>query len=49
MTVSASDTESGVAKIEYSLDGAAYAAYSAPGPRHCRAWLCPPADESSTR
>ncbi|MFJ5900000.1 OmpL47-type beta-barrel domain-containing protein, partial [Streptomyces sp. NPDC093064] len=30
VTVSASDTESGVAKIEYSLDGAAYATYSAP-------------------
>ncbi|MFE4414813.1 OmpL47-type beta-barrel domain-containing protein, partial [Streptomyces sp. NPDC056821] len=30
VTVSASDTESGVAKIEYSLDSAAYATYSAP-------------------
>ncbi|WP_107459250.1 OmpL47-type beta-barrel domain-containing protein [Streptomyces colonosanans] len=30
VTVTASDTESGVAKIEYSLDGAAYVAYTAP-------------------
>ncbi|WP_225080075.1 chitobiase/beta-hexosaminidase C-terminal domain-containing protein, partial [Streptomyces sp. CoT10] len=30
VTVSASDAESGVAKVEYSLDGAAYAVYSAP-------------------
>ncbi|MEU7382321.1 chitobiase/beta-hexosaminidase C-terminal domain-containing protein [Streptomyces sp. NPDC042207] len=30
VTVSASDSGSGVAKIEYSLDGAAYVAYSAP-------------------
>ncbi|MGK5739955.1 OmpL47-type beta-barrel domain-containing protein [Micromonospora sp. URMC 103] len=30
VTVSATDTESGVDKIEYSLDGGAYAAYTAP-------------------
>ncbi|MEV6986896.1 hypothetical protein AB0M95_37345 [Sphaerisporangium sp. NPDC051017] len=30
VTVSASDTESGVDKVEYSLDNAAFAAYSAP-------------------
>ncbi|WP_436970693.1 OmpL47-type beta-barrel domain-containing protein [Micromonospora avicenniae] len=30
VTVSATDTESGVDKIEYSLDGGAYAVYSAP-------------------
>ncbi|WP_285622908.1 OmpL47-type beta-barrel domain-containing protein [Actinoallomurus iriomotensis] len=30
VTVSASDTESGVATVEYALDGAPYAAYSAP-------------------
>ncbi|WP_204075830.1 OmpL47-type beta-barrel domain-containing protein, partial [Planotetraspora phitsanulokensis] len=30
VTVSASDTESGVDKVEYSLDGGAFAAYSAP-------------------
>jgi hypothetical protein len=30
VTVSASDAESGVAKVEYSLDGGAYADYSAP-------------------
>ncbi|SCL29143.1 Ig-like domain (group 3) [Micromonospora rhizosphaerae] len=30
VTVSATDTESGVDRIEYSLDGGAYAAYSAP-------------------
>ncbi|SCE93517.1 OmpL47-type beta-barrel domain-containing protein [Micromonospora mirobrigensis] len=30
VTVSATDTESGVAKVEYSLDGGAYATYTAP-------------------
>ncbi|MCW3845571.1 chitobiase/beta-hexosaminidase C-terminal domain-containing protein, partial [Micromonospora yasonensis] len=30
VTLSATDTESGVAKVEYSLDGGAYATYSAP-------------------
>jgi hypothetical protein len=30
VTVSASDTESGVDKVEYALDGGAFAAYSAP-------------------
>ncbi|MFC0006335.1 OmpL47-type beta-barrel domain-containing protein [Micromonospora siamensis] len=30
VTLSATDTESGVAKVEYSLDGGAYATYTAP-------------------
>ncbi|MGW3493820.1 OmpL47-type beta-barrel domain-containing protein [Streptomyces sp. NPDC001020] len=30
VTVTASDTESGIASVEYSLDGAAYVAYTAP-------------------
>ncbi|MFL6053606.1 MAG: OmpL47-type beta-barrel domain-containing protein [Actinoallomurus sp.] len=30
VTISASDTESGVAKVEYALDGGAFATYSAP-------------------